>query len=85
MVFSSGVVRGNDLHAHGLGLLGEVVKNPLAVALLEVILPPVCVLLPVDQHGVDQSSQLVGSGRDGFGFVHASAHAPVARTQRRLA
>ena len=40
MVFSSGVVAGggNELYAHGLGLLGEVVQGPLAVAFLEVIL-----------------------------------------------
>jgi hypothetical protein len=27
----------------------------------------------------------VGSGGDGHGLVHAGAHAPVVRTQRRLA
>ncbi|MDO9202236.1 MAG: hypothetical protein Q8K50_04675 [Hydrogenophaga sp.] len=37
MVFSSGVVRGNELHAHGLGSLGEVVQDALAVAFLEVV------------------------------------------------
>ena len=31
MAFSSGVVRGDELHAHGFGLLGEVVQDPLAV------------------------------------------------------
>ena len=80
MAFSSGVVAGDELHAHGFGLLGEVVQDPLAVALLEVILPPVGVFLPVGEHGVDQSGQLVGSGRDGLGFVHARAHSPVVRT-----
>lgn len=85
MAFSSGVVGGDELHAHGFGLLGEVVQDPLAVALLEVILPPVGVFLPVGEHGVDQSGQLVGSGRDGLGFVHARAHSPVVRPQRRLA
>ena len=85
MVFSSGVIGRDELHAHGLGLLGEVVQDPLAVALLEVILPLVGVLLPVGEHGVDQAGQLVGSGRDGLGFVHARAHATVVRAQRRLA
>ena len=77
MAFSSGVVGGDELHAHGFGLLGEVMQDPLAVALLEVILPPVGVFLPVGEHGVDQSGQLMGSGRDGLGFVHARAHSPV--------
>ena len=70
MVFSSGVIGGDELHAHSLGLLSEVVQDPLAVALLEVILPPVGVFLPVGEHGVDQSGQLVGSGRHRFGLVH---------------
>ncbi|MEY4506668.1 MAG: hypothetical protein RL297_2132, partial [Pseudomonadota bacterium] len=30
MVFSGGVVRGDELHAHSLGLLGEVVQDTLA-------------------------------------------------------
>ena len=85
MVFSSGVIGGDELHAHSLGLLSEVVQDPLAVALLEVILPPVGVFLPVGEHGIDQSGQLVGSGRHRFGLVHARAHSPVVRTQRRLA
>jgi len=59
------------------------VQDALAVALLEVILPPVGVFLPVGEHGVNQSSQPVGSGRHRFGFAHASAHAPVVRAQRR--
>lgn len=66
-------------------LLGEVVPDPLAVSLLEEILPPVCVFLPMGEHGVDQSGKLVGSGCDGLGFVHACAHPPVIRPQRRLA
>lgn len=72
MVFSGGVVAGNELHAHSLGLLGEAVQDALAVALLEVILPSVGVFLPLGQHGVDQSGQLVGRSRHRFGFVHAS-------------
>lgn len=85
MMFSNGVVGGDDLHAHSFGLLSEVVQYPLAVALLEVVLPPVGVLLAFGEHGVDQSGQLVGRGRDGLGFVHARAHSPVVRPQRRLA
>ena len=54
MVFSGGFVGGYELHAHGLGLLGEVVQDPLAVALLEVI-------LPLGEHGVEQAGQLVGA------------------------
>jgi len=70
------------MHAHGFGLLGEVVQDALTVALLEVVLPPVGVLLAVGEHGVDQSGQFVGSGRDGLGLVHLTLN--VNWTQRRL-
>ena len=61
MVFSSGVGRRDELHTYGFGLLREIVKDPLAIPLLEVVLPPVGVFLPVGEHGVDQSGQLVGA------------------------
>ena len=83
MVFSSGVVGGDELHAHGFCPLGEVVQDALEVTLLKVVLPPVGVLLAVGEHGVDQSGQLVGCGCHGPGFVHACTHAPVVRTQLR--
>ena len=60
MVFSSRGVGRHELHAHGFGLLGEVVQDALSVALLEVVLRPVGVLLNVGEHGVDQPDQLVG-------------------------
>lgn len=63
MVFSSKVVGGHELRAHGLGPLSEVAQHPLAVTLLKVILPPVGVFLPLGEHGLDQSGQLVGSSR----------------------
>lgn len=68
MVFSNRVVGGYELHAHGLGLLSEVVQHPLAVALLKVILPAVGVFLPVGEHRVDQSGQLVCSSRTALGL-----------------
>lgn len=74
MVFSSSAIGGDELHAHRLGFLGEVVQDPLAVAFLEVILPPVGVLLPVAEHGVDQAGQLVGSGGDGARAKSMRAH-----------
>ncbi|MBT9160601.1 MAG: hypothetical protein DDT26_01888 [Dehalococcoidia bacterium] len=74
MVFSSGVVGADELHAHGLGLLGEVVQDPLAIPFLEVVLPPVGVFLAVGEHGVDQSGQLVGSGCDGTRVKSMRAH-----------
>lgn len=46
--------------------------------------PPVGVFLAVGEHGEDQSGQLVDSGGDGPGLVHAGTHATVVRTQRRL-
>ena len=58
-------------------------QDPLAVALLEVVLPPVGVFLPVGEHGVDQARELVCGGGDRFGPVHARAHAPVVRAQGR--
>jgi hypothetical protein len=42
-------------------------------------------LSPLGWEHINQSRQLVGSGRDGLGLVHACAHAPVVRTQCRLA
>lgn len=53
--YSSGIVGENELHAHGLSLLGEVVQDPLSIPLLEVVLPLVDVFLAVSEHGVDQS------------------------------
>ena len=41
------------------------------VPLLVVVLALVGVRLTLGQHQVDQSGQFVGSGSDGFGFVHA--------------
>ena len=38
MMLSSGVAGGVELHAHGFGLLREVVQNPLVIPLLEVVL-----------------------------------------------
>lgn len=61
MVFSSGVVRGDELNANGFSLLGEVVQYSQAVVLLELIRPPVDVFLAVSEHGVEQSRQLVGN------------------------
>lgn len=62
------------MHTLGLGLLGEVVQDALTVALLEVVLPLVGVFLAVGAHGVDQSGQLVGSGRDGARAKSMRAH-----------
>jgi NAD(P)-dependent dehydrogenase (short-subunit alcohol dehydrogenase family) len=74
MVFSSGVIGGDELHAHGFGLLGEVMQDPLTVALLKVVLPPVGVFLTVCEHGVDQSGQLVGSASALRGMKRASTY-----------
>jgi len=51
MVFSNGVFGRDELHAHRLGLLGEVVQDPLAVAFFKVFLSPVGVFLAVSEHG----------------------------------
>lgn len=60
MVISGRLRHGDELHAQCLGLLREVVERTLAVAFLEVVLPPVGVILATGKHGVDQPSQLVG-------------------------
>ena len=85
MGFSGGRLRGDELHAHDLGLLCQVVQDPLAVAFLKVILAPVGIFLAFGKHGIDQARELVCSGGDGFESVHACAHAPVVRAQGRLA
>ena len=73
------------MHAKLFGTLGEVVHDALAVTFLVVLLPLVGVFLTLGEHCVDQPRQLVGGGRDGFGFVHTRAHAPEIRPQCRLA
>ena len=73
------------MHAELVGALREVAQHPFAVSLLVVGLALVGVLLALGQHGVDEPSELVGSGSDGLGLVHARAQAPEVRPQRRLA
>ena len=51
-------------------------QDTLAEALLEAVPSPVGVFLPVGEHGVDPSGELVG-GSHAFGLVHARAQAPV--------
>mgnify|MGYP006365374301 CR=1 FL=1 len=83
MVSSGGRFAGSELHAHRLGALREVVQHPLAIALLEVVLPRIGVLLTLGEHGVNQPSELVGRSRDRLGLVHARAQTPVVRPQRK--
>ena len=67
---SSEAVAGNELHAHGFGLLGKVVQETLAVALLEVSLSPIGVFLAVGEDGkIRRASLWGGSGARRFGLV----------------
>jgi hypothetical protein len=84
MDFTGQIFTGHKLHSHGFGALGEVVQYPLTVPLLEVVLPPVGVLLAFVEHRVDQKSQFVGRRRR-LCSVHVGAHAPVVSAQSRLA
>ena len=61
----------NECHAELLGAPVEVVRHPLAVALLLVVLALIGVFLAFGEHGVDESGQFVSCGGDGFGLVHA--------------
>lgn len=54
------------MDAHAIGLLGEVVQDALALALIEAILPPVDRTHARCLHGIDQLGHLGGSGRDGL-------------------
>ena len=85
-VVLNGIVAGNELHAHGFDLLGKVVQEALAVALLEASLSPTGVFLAVGEHGkIRRASLWGGSGARRFGLVYASAQAPVVPPVCRLA
>ena len=70
------------MEAQSVRAFGEALDDALAVAIFVVLLPCVGVGLPLRQHEVDQSCQLVCRGRDGLGALHARAQPAVIRAQR---
>ena len=72
------------MESKSFSAFGEVVHDPLAIALLEVVLPLIGVFRTFGQHRIDQASQLVGGGGDGLGPVKPSAQTTEVSTQRRL-
>ena len=85
MARSRGLRVGDEFQAQFFGALRELAHDFFAVAFLKIVLALVGILLALGQHGVDQPGQLVGSGGDGLGLVHARAHATEVGTQGRLA
>ena len=70
-MFSRWLFIGDEFHPPLFGAQGELSPVALAVALLLVVLTCVGVFLALGEHRVDRPRQLVRSGGDGLGFVHA--------------
>ena len=71
MGFSGGLINRDHLHAEFGGALRQRPQHAFTIALLVVVLALVGVLLALGEHGVDEPGQLVSSGGDGLGLVHA--------------
>ena len=48
----------------------EGMEHALTVVFLVVVLPLIGVFLAFGEHRIDQTRELVGGGRDGFGLAH---------------